>query len=407
MKKLLLFIALVLCCAMTTFAQNNKISYQAVVRDAQNRLVANKTVTVTVNIYNGTETTAAYIETQTATTNLNGLVSLQIGPDGDNAAWSNIQWKNASIKTTVTLDGTSLGTLGMPLTAVPYAKYADYAESVNSAAIAKQIHDTAAAIRTSFPPFPTNVSDLDNDAHYLTCDSSCIQTLYNLVGQLQQQVNTLQQQIVALTPQPTVTTTAATNVTGTSATSGGNVTAEVSSAVTARGVRWGTDRNNLSYEVAADQAGAGEFTVNITGLEASTTYYVCAYATTSKGTAYGDTVSFTTANAPVTVTWNKSDIVNQGSSNSFTKDGVTITAGNIDWNSTNFMSGGTFTTTLGNFTKIEITGESLIEFSGTGWSGSNGKRTWEGTASNSVPFSGYIISMGGDYNFVFTIEANN
>ena len=41
MKKTLLLIACVLCCAMTTFAQNNKISYQAVVRDAQNRLVAN------------------------------------------------------------------------------------------------------------------------------------------------------------------------------------------------------------------------------------------------------------------------------------------------------------------------------------------------------------------------------
>ena len=79
MKKTLLLIALMLCCATTIFAQNDKISYQAVVRDTENKLVANKTVEVTVNIYNGDATTAAYTETQRATTNLNGLVSLLIG----------------------------------------------------------------------------------------------------------------------------------------------------------------------------------------------------------------------------------------------------------------------------------------------------------------------------------------
>ena len=124
MKKLLLFVAMMLCCAMTMFAQNDKISYQAVVRDTENKLVANKSVEVTVNIYNGTATTAAYTETQTVTTNLNGLISLQIGPDGTNAGWNSIQWNKARIETTVKLNGTQLGTLAMPLTAVPYALYA-------------------------------------------------------------------------------------------------------------------------------------------------------------------------------------------------------------------------------------------------------------------------------------------
>ena len=127
MKKTLLLIALVLCCATTIFAQNNKISYQAVVRDTENKLVANKTVEVTVNIYNGPETAtsdAVYTETQTVTTNLNGLISLMIGPDVATPAWNSIQWNQARIETTVTLDNTSLGTLKMPLTAVPYALYA-------------------------------------------------------------------------------------------------------------------------------------------------------------------------------------------------------------------------------------------------------------------------------------------
>ena len=132
MKKTLLLIALMLCCATTIFAQNNKISYQAVVRDTENKLVANDTVKVTVKIYNGDATTAAYTETQTATTNLNGLVSLLIGNGtvtGGN--WGLIDWKTARIETTVTLAGTSLGTLAMPLTAVPYAMYAEYADELD------------------------------------------------------------------------------------------------------------------------------------------------------------------------------------------------------------------------------------------------------------------------------------
>ena len=126
MKKILLFVAIMLCCAMSIFAQNDKISYQAVVRDTTNRLVANQTVTVTVNIFNGEETTAVYSEThENVQTNVNGLISLLIGPDQTDDAWNSIQWANARVETKVTLDGVLLGTLVMPLTAVPYALYAD------------------------------------------------------------------------------------------------------------------------------------------------------------------------------------------------------------------------------------------------------------------------------------------
>ena len=102
----------------------------------------------------------------------------------------------------------------------------------------------------------------------------------------------------------------------------------------------------------------------------------------------------------ITVTWNGADIT--GSGNSFTKDGVTITADDIEFMDKNFLTGGTFTTTLGNFTKIEVTTEGWYA-SGTGWSGS----TWTGNAS-SVSFSGDIMGYGGDnLKFVFTIEPMN
>lgn len=116
-----------LCCVTAIFAQNNKISYQAVVRDTENRLVVNKTVTVKVNVFNGDATTATYSETHTnVQTNYNGLFSLQIG-NGTNKIgdWNAINWKNARVTTAVSLNGTELATLEMPLTAVPYAFYAD------------------------------------------------------------------------------------------------------------------------------------------------------------------------------------------------------------------------------------------------------------------------------------------
>jgi hypothetical protein len=105
---------------------------------------------------------------------------------------------------------------------------------------------------------------------------------------------------------------------------------------------------------------------------------------------------------PITVTWNNDDIT--GSGNSFSKDGVTITAGSIDFDEKNFEENGTFTTTLGNFTKIEVVATNgFCDVSGTGWSGNSEKRTWTGNAS-SVSFIGDIYGDGNGIKFVFTIE---
>ena len=111
--------------------------------------------------------------------------------------------------------------------------------------------------------------------------------------------------------------------------------------------------------------------------------------------------------ATITVTWNNDDIT--GNSNSFTKDGVTITAGSIDFSYKDFIGGGTFTTTLGNFTKIEVT-TGYWSASGTGWSASASMQsaTWTGTPASSVSFSDEIMGMSmGNTKFVFTIEPTN
>jgi len=95
---------------------------------------------------------------------------------------------------------------------------------------------------------------------------------------------------------PTLTTTDASIIEATTATSGGNITDQGGSAVTVRGVCWSTTTGPTVALATktTDGSGTGAFTSAITGLTGSTLYYVRAYATNSEGTAYGNEVSFTT-----------------------------------------------------------------------------------------------------------------
>ena len=80
MKKVFTFLAAVLLTA-SVFAQTpEKMSYQAVIRNSSNALVTNTQVGIQISILQGSASgTAVYVETQTPTTNANGLVSLEIG----------------------------------------------------------------------------------------------------------------------------------------------------------------------------------------------------------------------------------------------------------------------------------------------------------------------------------------
>lgn len=101
---------------------------------------------------------------------------------------------------------------------------------------------------------------------------------------------------------PTVTTSAFTATSGTSANGGGNVTNNGGAAVTARGVVYSKTSNpTLSDSKTTDGTGSGVFTSSLSNLKGLTKYYVRAYATNSAGTAYGPEVSFTTPEAIVTL----------------------------------------------------------------------------------------------------------
>ena len=95
---------------------------------------------------------------------------------------------------------------------------------------------------------------------------------------------------------PFVITQAASDVTVTSATLGGNVVSDGCSEVTARGICWGTSYNpTLADNYTLDGTGTGEFTTTLTGLNEGTNYYYRAYATNSVGTSYGGCSVFNTS----------------------------------------------------------------------------------------------------------------
>ena len=91
-------------------------------------------------------------------------------------------------------------------------------------------------------------------------------------------------------------TTIATAVAGTSASSGGVISDDGGARITARGVAWGTNTSpTISGSYTTDRSVVGVITSSLTGLAQNTTYYVRAYATNSVGTAYGAEINFTTS----------------------------------------------------------------------------------------------------------------
>jgi hypothetical protein len=140
----------------------------------------------------------------------------------------------------------------------------------------------------------------------------------------------------------TLTTDAITNIAATTATSGGNITADGGSPVTQRGVCWSTVTGPTTADfLTSDGTGSGTFVSNLTGLTNGTFYYVRAYAITLAGTAYGNEQTFTATGPGVpTVT---TDAPTNGTSTTVTSGGnvtidggASVTARGVAWSNVNF-----------------------------------------------------------------------
>ncbi|WP_317897976.1 Lcl C-terminal domain-containing protein [Aurantibacillus circumpalustris] len=94
---------------------------------------------------------------------------------------------------------------------------------------------------------------------------------------------------------PTLISQFAFDITTNSAMCTGNIISDGGSVLTARGMCWSKSPNpTLSNFSAFNGVGTGTFSSSLTGLSSNTTYYVRAYATNIKGTAYGNEIIFTT-----------------------------------------------------------------------------------------------------------------
>ena len=273
MKKILvLFVFMVIGLVMVMAQAPEKFNYQAVVRNGSNQLVINANVGVRVSILQGSSSgSAVYVETQTATTNANGLMTVEIGVGSvQQGVFADIDWAEGPyfLKTETDPNGGSNYSVTsiQQLMSVPYALYAKEAGSLAAEGCESmslcELQDTLAALRDTIAIMQAALEALTNPYAEST---------------------------------PMVTTTVISYITQTSAYCGGIVTSISNNPVTARGICWSTNpQPTLTDAHTNDGAGVGSFTGLMSGLTPNTTYYARAYATNSLGTAYGAVVSFTT-----------------------------------------------------------------------------------------------------------------
>ena len=326
MKKLILFLFIAVVTVTAAFSQApQKFTYQAVVRNESNTLVrGNVGVRISI-LQGGANGTIVYQETHTAVTNVNGLMTLQVGGGTIlNGDFASIDWANGPyfLKTEIDPNGGTNYTVEgtQQLLSVPYALYAGNVANSFSGSY-NDLTD-----QPEIPTVPTNVSAFTNDARYITMDSlpvdvsyfnndvpyvtesgfqltvneinSTFDTLNNTIDDMNATIDSLRDRIAELEgthTAPTVMTTGISNVAHTTATLNGSVIYNGGSTVAARGFCLGTEQNpTIESTTVSSGSGEGSFSASLQNLASATTYYVRAYATNVWGTSYGEQQSFTT-----------------------------------------------------------------------------------------------------------------
>jgi len=94
---------------------------------------------------------------------------------------------------------------------------------------------------------------------------------------------------------PEVTTVVVTDISASSATSGGNIMSDGGAAITDKGICWSTTATpTTSDNIISGGTGTGSFITHFSALAPGVKYYYRAYAKNSVGTGYGQILSFTT-----------------------------------------------------------------------------------------------------------------
>src|SRR5574344_69656 len=133
MRRLFTILASIVVTVSLWAQSPEKMSYQAVIRNSGDSLVRNTQIGMQISILQGAVNgTAVYVETQSPTSNANGLVSVEIGTGITSDDFASIDWANGPyfIKTEIDPTGgsnyTIIGT--SQLLSVPYALHAKTAD---------------------------------------------------------------------------------------------------------------------------------------------------------------------------------------------------------------------------------------------------------------------------------------
>ena len=129
------FLLILLLLSENIWAQApQKMTYQAVIRNGSNALILSSPIGIKVSVLQGSANgTVTYSETQIQNTNINGLVSLEIGMGTPViGTFSNINWANGPYFIQTEVDpsgGSNYSVLGVTeLISVPYALYSANAQ---------------------------------------------------------------------------------------------------------------------------------------------------------------------------------------------------------------------------------------------------------------------------------------
>lgn len=132
MKKLLLLTLMVLCYSSGYSQVPEKLSFQAVIRDASGNIRPEVNVTVGLSVLQGSSSGAAvYSESHVTSTDAFGLVRLELGGGAvESGIFSDIEWADGPFFIKVLVDGIDYG--ATQLLSVPYALFSARAANVFS-----------------------------------------------------------------------------------------------------------------------------------------------------------------------------------------------------------------------------------------------------------------------------------
>lgn len=334
MRNVLIILAVTICAINGSLSAQapQKMSYQAVVRSANNTLVVNQNIGIRISILQGSATGASvYTETQTSTTNANGLISIAIG---GKAGFESINWANGLYFILTEIDptgGTNYTITGSSqLLTVPYAFHAKTADNGFSGDY----------LDLKNRPTGTNVGDLQ-----YWDGTKWIILPRGIVGQIlvmdKSNIPSWQSSSTLLSG-PSTTIQAATNVQHNTATLNGVVNANNMS--TTVGFEWGltTNYGNIDY-ISKHITGNTDTPVSLTldKITYGSTYHYRIVASNAVNETYSNDMTFTTPNPPIMLpTVTTSDITKitkttaTGGGNVTDGGGVELTARGVCWSTT-------------------------------------------------------------------------